>query len=817
MTSDEKMVNSLGAVLQGLSDVLGVGIVLTDEDGRRITEWQFPGAGWRPDEGPDTFFLANVDYGKTGAGILDCGDGRRRFVVDVSHAFDSRCFIQSEELPDPYPWIDAALNAQHLPECPFPLSERGAVLLGVFVSAVCEVVVRDRCSAKAPWIDHLDVENIRRIGVSLRRKRIAAEVGQGETGPFSLDNVPGLETLFPPAALHAEGEDASPVLRHLTEIFRRATAGARGSFNLMSLSGDFVVESPMFEQLCGRAIRPLFGIRCFESDIRHLVEAALASSARAEIPTALRRVCHAGFTEVFCPIFMDGLIVGLVLGGQLLRKGDNLDCVLSEIAQRDPKVNKDLPMPEPVDDSVIRCTAKVVSGLAALIGLLFGRYRVANSTAELLKTLAGLGTDEVDEILGKACVAVKRFLGASECSAFRLADDTLILAATTSMRVMVRKRAGEGGIVVAAQEAIGIRSYRPGEGLTGSVLLSLQPRYERDAMNAPDWAGKCSEGGLPSQFFAAPIVHDGKCYGVLRAVRPTAFSPIPQDRRDLIAGYATELGIVLRDRESTGALEEEFRERTEAVQSLLSEAAHEFRAPLHNVLQLTAELLYDPSKAEGLREQIRGEIYRAKKVVDNYLVFGIEGREALRYNFQSNNIVAICNECMSRFQHSAEARKMRIEWHPLSARRLQVKCDKERMEQVFTNLIDNAVKYGFDHTKVVVRAREKRNSVTITVIDMGLGIPKEFQRGIFEGYQRSVEDKSRFKPGTGIGLKITREIVVRHGGDIYVQSEPVWNNPERLTKLEGYETRFTVSLPKLGPDVEPDKRAPHLPQSGKSK
>lgn len=806
MTLDPQVVKVLEAVLRGISDVLDVAIILTGADSSAITEWAFPGGRRRSDKSPKSLSVRNVKYGNTGAGILQCGEGQRRFVVDVSKVLGSPCFVQSAELPDPYPWTDAELTVQCLPGCTPTMSERAEFLLGVFVSAICDVVSRERCAPNAPPIDDLDVENIRRIGVSLRKARIATAPAEGETGPFSLEGVPGLETFFPPPDWGPTARIAGPGLRDLTEIFRRVTAGTSGSFNLMSLSGDFVVRSPAFEPICVGAIRPLFGSRCLESDVRCLVEAALAGNARIETPNALRRHCHAEFTEIFCPIFTDRLIIGLVFGGQLLEQGRNVDSILKEIVQCGGDDLKGSRVPSCVDKGTLERTKNVVSGLASLIGLLFDQCCLAKNTAALRQTLVGLGTEDVDQILRDACIAVKRFLGATECSTFRLANDELILAATTSTEVVVRQTAGGTGVTVKARDVIGKSFYKIGEGLTGSVLTTRQPRYVADAMNAPGWAGRCCEGVLPSQCLAVPILHEGKCYGVLRAVRPTAFSAIPESGRDLIVGYARELGIVLHGRESAAAVENEFRERRDAVQSLLATAAHEFQAPLHNVLQLSTALRYAAEEEMKTRhEQIKEEVYRAKKIVSNYLLFGIEGREELRYDFRVNNVAGICANCMSRLQHAALAREMQIVWDARSLRLLQVTCDRERMEQVFTNLIDNAIKYGFENTDIVVRTRDKTNTVTISITDMGLGIPKEFQEEIFAGYQRSIQDKSRFKPGTGLGLNIARQIIRAHGGDIFVESEAVWDDPARLAKLEGYTSTFTVSLPKLGSAKELEK------------
>jgi signal transduction histidine kinase len=100
-----------------------------------------------------------------------------------------------------------------------------------------------------------------------------------------------------------------------------------------------------------------------------------------------------------------------------------------------------------------------------------------------------------------------------------------------------------------------------------------------------------------------------------------------------------------------------------------------------------------------------------------------------------------------------------------------VRGDRERLRQVVTNLIDNAIKYspGGDEVEVVVRP--ENGSVRIAVTDHGPGIPRDQQRLIFEKFGRA-EVAGHSKPGTGLGLFIARSIAEAHGGTLDVRSQP---------------------------------------------
>jgi signal transduction histidine kinase len=100
-----------------------------------------------------------------------------------------------------------------------------------------------------------------------------------------------------------------------------------------------------------------------------------------------------------------------------------------------------------------------------------------------------------------------------------------------------------------------------------------------------------------------------------------------------------------------------------------------------------------------------------------------------------------------------------------------VRGDGERLRQVLSNLIDNAVKYSPDGAEVQVMTRAQDGRVEVAVSDRGPGIPSEQQRFIFEKFGRAkLGDKT--KPGTGLGLYIARSIAEAHGGAIAVESAP---------------------------------------------
>lgn len=102
------------------------------------------------------------------------------------------------------------------------------------------------------------------------------------------------------------------------------------------------------------------------------------------------------------------------------------------------------------------------------------------------------------------------------------------------------------------------------------------------------------------------------------------------------------------------------------------------------------------------------------------------------------------------------------------------------------NLIDNAIKFSQENTKIEIRARRDKEHILIDVIDEGKGIPRKEQKKIFEKFYQIDRSLTREVGGFGLGLSIVKKIVELHNGEIFVESPPEGRNRG---------TKFTVKLP----------------------
>jgi len=235
----------------------------------------------------------------------------------------------------------------------------------------------------------------------------------------------------------------------------------------------------------------------------------------------------------------------------------------------------------------------------------------------------------------------------------------------------------------------------------------------------------------------------------------------------------------------------------------LADVGHEFRSPLHIIISQLGGLKYHLDKKYGEDQQVKKvakiieeEAFRAARQMKNTLLSTVESFEALGANFEKGSIGDTIVLCANRFFETADKRGIKIiVWD--SVKKLPpIYYDKTQMEQVFTNLVDNAVKYSHFNQDIEIRGKEIGKNVEIAIMDYGLGIPKNQYERIFQAFSRSeVLDTKRFIPGTGLGLTIAREIVERHKGKITIESTPLTKDLVKIQNYEGYVTTFHVLLP----------------------
>jgi two-component system OmpR family sensor kinase len=237
-------------------------------------------------------------------------------------------------------------------------------------------------------------------------------------------------------------------------------------------------------------------------------------------------------------------------------------------------------------------------------------------------------------------------------------------------------------------------------------------------------------------------------------------------------------------------LEAAFARQVEALsrqRRFAADASHELRTPLTSIsgyAQMLEEWgLRDPQTAREGVAAIRRESERMQRLVEALLAL-TRGDEGAPLEIEDHDLAATAEEATRTARTAADEKKLAIEYLP-AQQPVNAPFDHNRIRQVASILLDNALKYTPDGGKVTVRVREKDGWAGLEVSDTGIGIPEDQLPLIFERFHRV--DPSRTTAGAGLGLSIARQIAEAHGGRIEVESTP------------GEGSTFTLLLPKMLP------------------
>jgi two-component system phosphate regulon sensor histidine kinase PhoR len=225
-------------------------------------------------------------------------------------------------------------------------------------------------------------------------------------------------------------------------------------------------------------------------------------------------------------------------------------------------------------------------------------------------------------------------------------------------------------------------------------------------------------------------------------------------------------------------------------QEFVANVSHELRTPLSLIKSATETLLEgakdDAAALSRFLQIIDKHANRLALLIDDLLLLSTLDSGGLRLNRQPVPFRTTVEDAIDDLLTRAHARDVKlVNAVPGS---LVAIADSDRMRQVISNLLDNAIKYGRAGGRATVEGRVLPNGrIEIMVVDDGPGIPKESQERIFERFYRVDKARSREQGGTGLGLAIVKHVVQAHGGDVRLESEP------------GSGAAFIVTLPAATP------------------
>ncbi len=202
----------------------------------------------------------------------------------------------------------------------------------------------------------------------------------------------------------------------------------------------------------------------------------------------------------------------------------------------------------------------------------------------------------------------------------------------------------------------------------------------------------------------------------------------------------------------------------------ISIASHELKTPLTTVkafVQLAKSISLPESPAFSFMGKASLQLDRLEKLVSNLLDVSRINAGRMLYNLEEFDFAAALQETVDSVQQISPEHCLLLEVPPGA---ISFTGDKMRLEQVINNLLVNAIKYSPGAGKVVVRCEVQKNNIVVSVQDFGVGIAPENLKNLFDRYYRADNTATRFQ-GLGLGLFISSEIVKRHKGSFWIESE----------------------------------------------
>ncbi len=206
----------------------------------------------------------------------------------------------------------------------------------------------------------------------------------------------------------------------------------------------------------------------------------------------------------------------------------------------------------------------------------------------------------------------------------------------------------------------------------------------------------------------------------------------------------------------------------------VANVSHEIRTPL-TIIKTYSETLLDGAMDEketlkSFLETINSEADRITLLASDLLELSRFDNNQLSMNKEISNLVEILENSIRQNNVMANSKNQHIIKN-FNTEEIYTECDPYRIDQVFTNIISNSIKYSPENTNIYINIEESDIDCNIYIRDEGIGIPKDDIDRIFERFYRIDKARSRAMGGTGLGLSIVKEIMDAHDAKIFVESE----------------------------------------------
>ncbi|MBI4379080.1 MAG: GAF domain-containing protein [Nitrospinae bacterium] len=280
-----------------------------------------------------------------------------------------------------------------------------------------------------------------------------------------------------------------------------------------------------------------------------------------------------------------------------------------------------------------------------------------------------------------------------------------------------------------------------------------------------------------NSFLSVPLMGDqGKVIGVLNVSDKRGIGIFTEGDIGSLILFSDKIAPIIvysQLHEELKRKNDELLELQRLKEDLTSMIVHDLKGPLGEIMSNLDILTYNQNLSSEDREVLDTSIQGCVNLlgmVMNLLDISKMEEGKMRLNREEFNLSELIQGKIKNMNVLAIQKEVRIKAN-LSHNTILITSDKEIVERIIANLINNAIAYSFPKKEIEVEAGQEGDFVKISVKDEGKGIPREFHEKIFEKFSQRTEDGVRRRSSTGLGLTFCKMAVEAHGGKIWVESE----------------------------------------------
>ncbi|MHC5198862.1 MAG: sensor histidine kinase [Planctomycetota bacterium] len=313
------------------------------------------------------------------------------------------------------------------------------------------------------------------------------------------------------------------------------------------------------------------------------------------------------------------------------------------------------------------------------------------------------------------------------------------------------------------------RSERPSDTLGQNMMYLAIPIQSRDSHGA-----------------GTPPIEPDKILAVVRTSVPV--SAIDDQLRKIYLKIFGIILIVAILAAVVGVHQSKRIKQLEAIRrDFVANVSHELKTPITSIKGFVETLqegaLTDPEQADRFLEIIARHADRLNAIIDDLLSLSRleEDSEQRALSFEMTLLKPVLTEAIALSKPAAEAKRIRIDLN--CSETLAARMNPALLEQAVTNLINNAIKYSTEESRIEITAEQTGDEMRLAVRDQGCGIAEKYHERIFQRFYVVDKSRSRKLGGTGLGLAIVKHIAQVHNGTVTLESQP------------GSGSTFTLHLP----------------------